>query len=61
MARIRHFHELDVYRMTCELAIEIYQSDFRRLDQAYENVIGKLVRMIDDPDKWLIRKKPDDE
>ena len=131
MAKIRHFRELDVYRMAFELAIEIYhlsrrfpreeiysltdqirraarsvcyniaeawrkrrypaafisklsdaeaeaaevqvclefavrheyitESDFRRLDQAYENVLGKLVRMIDNPEKWVIRKKSGDE
>ena len=30
---------------------------FLKLESRYENVIGMLVRMIDDPDKWTIKKK----
>ena len=37
------------------------ESVFRRLDKAFENVIGKLVRMIDAPEKRVIKKKPRDE
>ncbi|MGO9480149.1 MAG: four helix bundle protein [Candidatus Kryptoniota bacterium] len=29
----------------------------RRLDSAYDLIIGKIVRMIDETHKWLIRKK----
>ena len=28
-----------------------------KLDHAYDHIIGQLVRMIDDADKWLIKKK----
>jgi four helix bundle protein len=28
-----------------------------RLDQAYDGIIGQLVRMIDEADKWLIRPR----
>lgn len=30
---------------------------FLKLESRYENVIGMLIRMIDDPDKWTIKKK----
>ena len=30
---------------------------FLQLELRYENVIGMLVRMIDNPDKWKIKKK----
>ncbi|MGD0537150.1 MAG: four helix bundle protein [Verrucomicrobiota bacterium] len=31
-----------------------------QLDQAYDGIIGQLVRMIDEVDKWLIRPRTDD-
>jgi hypothetical protein len=31
------------------------QSDFLKLDDAYEKVIGQIVKMIDQPQKWLIQ------
>ena len=29
-----------------------------RLDAAYDRIIAQLVRMIEEPDKWVIRPKP---
>lgn len=34
------------------------QPDLKRLDEAYEKVLGQLVRMIDQPHKWVIGPKP---
>jgi four helix bundle protein len=31
------------------------RNDFLSLDDAYEKIIGQLVKMIDQPDKWLIK------
>jgi four helix bundle protein len=31
------------------------RNDFLTLDDAYEKIIGQLVKMIDQPDKWLIK------
>jgi four helix bundle protein len=31
-------------------------NEFVRLDDCYEKIICQLVRMIDEPDKWLIRE-----
>src|SRR2546421_7681751 len=31
------------------------QVEFLRLDDAYEKIIGQLVKMIDQPHKWLIK------
>jgi hypothetical protein len=28
-----------------------------KLSDAYEQIMGQLVKMIEEPDKWLIRKK----
>jgi four helix bundle protein len=30
-------------------------NEFLSVDDAYEKIIGQLVRMIDQPDKWLIK------
>ena len=30
--------------------------DFLKVDNAYEEIIGQLVKMIDQPQKWLIRQ-----
>lgn len=30
---------------------------FQRLNERYDHIIGKLVRMIDNPDPWLIVRK----
>ena len=35
------------------------EKTFRRIDEAYEKVLGQLVKMIDNPDKWLIRLQGD--
>ena len=32
---------------------------FRRLDEYYDKIIGQLVRMIDQPEKWIIRAAKD--
>ena len=29
-------------------------ADFQAIDDAYEHIIGQLVRMIDQPEKWVI-------
>jgi four helix bundle protein len=34
---------------------------FHSLDDAYEKVCAQIVRMIDEPEKWLIRRKDDAE
>ena len=31
------------------------QDEFLKVDDAYEKIIGQLVKMIDQPHKWLIR------
>ncbi|MCG3149348.1 MAG: hypothetical protein PCFJNLEI_02808 [Verrucomicrobiae bacterium] len=36
----------------------LQESDFKRLDEAYEKVLGQLVRMVDQPHKWAIGPKP---
>jgi hypothetical protein len=37
----------------------IGHADFQAIDNAYERILGQLVRMIDHPEKWVIgvRKK----
>jgi four helix bundle protein len=32
------------------------REDFLKVDNAYEKIIGQLVKMIDQPQKWLIRQ-----
>jgi four helix bundle protein len=33
----------------------VSREEFLKVDDAYERIIGQLVKMIDEPDKWLIR------
>jgi four helix bundle protein len=33
----------------------ISQEEFFNADDAYEKIIGQLVKMIDEPDKWVIK------
>jgi hypothetical protein len=37
----------------------IGHAEFEAIDDAYEHILGQLVRMIDHPEKWVIgvRKK----
>jgi four helix bundle protein len=34
----------------------VSRAEFLSVDDAYEKVCGQLVRMIDEPEKWLIRR-----
>ncbi|HJW38901.1 MAG TPA: four helix bundle protein, partial [Candidatus Udaeobacter sp.] len=33
----------------------IFHNEFLSVDDAYEKIIGQLVKVIDEPDKWLIK------
>ena len=33
----------------------VSRDEFLSLDDAYEKIIGQLVKMIDEPDKWLVK------
>lgn len=33
------------------------EATFRSIDEHYDRIMGKLVRMIDNPSPWLIRKR----
>lgn len=35
----------------------IGNADFQAVDEAYEHILGQLVRMLDRPDKWVIAKR----
>lgn len=49
--------EVQVWLQFAERLQYIPEEEVSRLDAEYENILGKLVRMIDRPEKWLIRKK----
>jgi four helix bundle protein len=34
------------------------RDEFAQLDDAYEKIIGQLVKMIEQPNKWLIKNSP---
>jgi len=36
----------------------ISEVEFREIDSAYERILGQLVKMIEQPEKWLIRQPP---
>jgi len=33
---------------------DIGNAEFQAIDDAYEHILGQLVRMIDHPEKWVI-------
>src|SRR6266568_7688813 len=33
----------------------VTDAEFREIDDAYERVLGQLIKMIDQPEKWLIK------
>src|SRR5881392_602099 len=35
----------------------IANAEFQEIDDAYQHVLGQLVRMIDHPEKWVIAKR----
>jgi four helix bundle protein len=35
----------------------VLETEFRDIDEAYERVLGQLIRMIDHPEKWVIGAK----
>jgi len=35
----------------------VSEENFPSIDDAYEKICGQIVRMIDQPEKWLIRRK----
>jgi len=36
----------------------VSEVEFREIDTAYERILGQLVKMIEQPEKWLIRQPP---
>ena len=36
----------------------VSEVEFREIDSAYECILGQLVKMIEQPEKWLIRQPP---
>lgn len=51
--------ETQVHLEIASLLSHISACDFHLLDDAYEKICGQIVRMIDEPEKWLIRRKAD--
>ena len=35
----------------------VSEAEFRKIDDAYERILGQLVRMIDRPEKWVIGER----
>ena len=35
----------------------VSETEFRKIDDAYERILGQLVRMIDRPEKWVIGER----
>src|SRR5438876_1243324 len=49
--------ETQVHLEIARLLHYLSQEDFCSLDDAYEKICAQIVRMIDEPEKWLIRAK----
>ena len=37
----------------------ISKPQFHEIDEAYDRILGQIVKMIDQPEKWLIRRRPE--
>lgn len=37
----------------------IKEATFKEIDEAYDHILGQLVKMADQPEKWLIRPRPE--
>jgi hypothetical protein len=69
MGSIRHFRELDVYRIAMEAAMGILkltkgfpvEERYSLLEGEYEHILGKLVTMLSHPDQWGIRSVREEE
>lgn len=66
MGSIRHFRELDVYRMAMELEMAVRcayldATEAARLEQEYEHILGKLATMLSHPEQWTIRSVREEE
>lgn len=35
------------------------EAQFKEVDAAYDHILGQIVKMIDQPEKWLIRPHPE--
>lgn len=58
MSIIKHFKELA--QVWAEIALRsgyLKQEVFAHLDDAYDKIIGQIVRMADHPEKWVIGAK----
>jgi four helix bundle protein len=53
--------ETQVHLEMAHLIGYISEENFRSLDDAYEKICGQIVRMIAQPEKWLIRRKGDEK
>jgi four helix bundle protein len=53
--------ETQVHLEMAHLLGYVSEENFRSLDDAYEKICGQIVRMIAQPEKWLIRRKGDEK
>jgi four helix bundle protein len=53
--------ETQVHLEIASLLNYISTQEFRSIDDAYEKICAQLVRMIDHPEKWLIRRRTNDK
>ena len=56
MSLVKHFRELDIYQNTLNLAMKVFEAwrTFQQIDSGYEKGLGQIVKMANQPVKWLI-------
>jgi len=47
--------ETQVHAEIAHRLMFLSEADFREIDSSYEKILGQIVRMIDQPQKWLIK------
>ena len=68
MEHIRSYKDLRVYKAAIDAAMRVWldlalrckyisEAEADELDQTYDRILAQLVRMIDRPDQWIIRKR----
>lgn len=50
--------ETQVWAEIASRHVYISEEEFKQIDAAYETILAQIVRMADEPEKWLIKASP---
>ena len=55
MAERIHTHETQVWLELAQKCHYLNRETEKRLDAVYDHIIGQLIRMIDEAEKWIVK------